>query len=207
MKLIIATSNQGKLKEIRRILEGINIPMVSLNELDKKFRIVENRKTFLDNAIKKALPVSAFYLDDYVVAEDSGLCVDYLNNSPGIYSKRYSGKNATDLKNNLKLLKELKAIPVKKRIAYYSCSLVLFKGGELIKSFEGKLKGIIDCKMAGENGFGYDPVFYLSKYNKTVAQLPIEIKNNISHRAKAFKKLMKYLLVYKSKFCSKKSVC
>ncbi|MCK5393436.1 MAG: non-canonical purine NTP pyrophosphatase, partial [Candidatus Omnitrophica bacterium] len=152
MRLIIATSNQGKLKEIRRILEGINIPIISLNELDKKFRIIENGKTFLDNAVKKALPVSSVYTDDYVVSEDSGLCVDFLNNAPGIFSKRYSGKNATDLKNNLKLLKELKDIPAKKRIAYYSCSLVLFRGGELIKSFEGELKGIIDGKMAGENG-------------------------------------------------------
>ncbi len=198
MRLIIATSNQGKLKEIKRILEGIEIPIVSLNELDKKFRIVENGKTFLDNAVKKALPISAAYTDDYIIAEDSGLCVDYLNGAPGVYSKRYSGKNATDLKNNLKLIEELKGLSVEKRTAYFSCCLVLFKGGEFMKLFEGKLKGIIGVKMAGENGFGYDPVFYLPTFDKTVAQLSIEVKNNISHRAKSFMKFKKYFYPNKS---------
>ena len=193
MRLIIATKNKGKLKEIKNILKGVNIPIISLNELDKKFRIVEDGKTFKENAFKKACPVSKAYSLDYVVAEDSGLQVEFLEGAPGVYSKRYSGEYTSDQKNNLKLLKELRDVPNKKRNACFKCCLVLLYNGNLIKSFEGALRGIIHNEIQGKNGFGYDPVFYLSRYKKTVAQLPLEIKNEISHRAKVFKKLKIYI--------------
>lgn len=193
MRLIIATRNKSKLREIRKILKGIELPIVCLADLDKKFRIVENGKTFRENAAKKAIPVSKVYQGDYVIGEDSGLEVDCLEGGPGIYSKRYSGKNSTYLSNNRKLLKALKNVPLNKRGACFHCCLVVARGAKIIKVFDGKLKGRIAEESLGRHGFGYDPVFYLVKYKKTVAQLPITVKNRISHRARAFGKLRKYL--------------
>ena len=193
MKLIVATKNKDKFKEIKDILRGLGVSMVSLNEVEKKFHIVENGKTFQENAFKKALPVSRYYKDSYVLGEDSGLEVDYLNGAPGIYAKRYSGQKATYESNNKKLLKNLKGIPVKKRGAAFCCCLVLVCNEKPVKVFEGRLQGRISDNARGENGFGYDPVFYLNHYKKTVAQLPLSIKNKISHRAKAFQKLRRYL--------------
>lgn len=193
MKLIVATKNKDKFKEIKGILRGLEVPMVSLSEMEKKFHIVENGKTFQENAFKKALPVSRHYRDNYVLGEDSGLEVNYLNGAPGIYAKRYSGPKATYKLNNKKLLKNLRGVPAKKRGAAFRCCLVLVCNGRLVKVFEGRLQGRISDKARGENGFGYDPVFYLTHYKKTVAQLPLSTKNKISHRAKAFKKLRRYL--------------
>lgn len=193
MRLIIATKNKSKLKEIKNILAGIYLDIIALSDLSKKFNITEDGKTFYANAKKKAVPVSAKYPDDYVVGEDSGLAVDYLEGAPGIYSKRYSGKNATDSKNNQKLLNQLKGLDGKKRTAKFICCLVLAKNGEEITSFFGELTGKIHNKLAGENGFGYDPLFFLPEFNKTTAQLEPEQKNKISHRYKAFVKLKKFL--------------
>jgi XTP/dITP diphosphohydrolase len=202
MRLIIATKNKGKLREIKEIMGGLKISIVSLAEVDKKFRIKENGKTFLENAIKKTIPVSKVYKDDYVVGEDSGLEVECLAGAPGVFSKRYSGKNATDIKNNLKILKRLKDVgadpcvcPSKNRKAHYQCCLVLFHNAKLLKVFQGRLNGVIAQEIKGSQGFGYDPIFYLAKYKKTVAQLSLEEKNKISHRAKAFTKLREYLRV------------
>jgi len=189
MRLIVATKNKDKFNEIKGILRGLGVAIVSLNELAKKFHIVENGRTFQENAFKKALPVSRHYKDNYVLGEDSGLEVNYLKGAPGIYAKRYSGPNATYKSNNKKLLKNLRGVPAKKRRAVFCCCLVLVCNGKLIKVFEGKLQGRISIEARGENGFGYDPVFYLTHYKKTVAQLPLSIKNEISHRAKAFRKL------------------
>ncbi|MBU1121810.1 MAG: RdgB/HAM1 family non-canonical purine NTP pyrophosphatase [Candidatus Omnitrophica bacterium] len=200
MKLIIATKNEGKLREIKKIMRGINIPVISLNELDRKFRIKENGKTFLENALKKTIPVSKFYKDDYVVGEDSGLEVGCLGGKPGVYSKRYSGKGATDKKNNLKILKALKGVDSKLRKACFCCWLVLLKDAKLVKTFDGKLSGLISEEIRGNSGFGYDPIFYLSKYRKTVAQITLDKKNSISHRAKAFNKLREYLKGLRKKF-------
>lgn len=196
MRLIIATKNKGKLKEIRHILCGIKIPIVSLSGLDKKFIIKENGKTFLENAVKKTAPVSRIYKDDLVVGEDSGLEVDYLGGKPGVYSKRYSGKNATDLKNNRKLLTELRGLKAKERRASFCCCLALMKNGKLVKTIETRLVGRINEEMKGNRGFGYDPLFFLPKYKKTVAQIALSRKNKISHRAKAFNRLKTYLRKY-----------
>ena len=193
MKLIVATKNKDKFREIKSILRGLGLAIISLNELERKFRIVENGRTFQENAFKKALPVSRHYKDNYVVGEDSGLEVNYLNGAPGIYANRYSGPKATYKSNNKKLLKNLKGIPAKKRGAAFRCCLVLACNGKLVKVFEGRLRGRISQEAKGKNGFGYDPIFYLTGYKKTVAQLPSRLKNRISHRAKAFRRLKKYL--------------
>ena len=193
MRLIIATANKGKLKEIKKILKSVKLPIVCLAGLDKKFHIKENGKTFLENAIKKTRPVSKYYSDDLVVGEDSGLEIDHLNGAPGIYSKRFSGKNSNDLKNNKKVLKLLKGLPKSKRRCSFRCTLVLMRDGKIIKKITGRLSGYVNDQIVGKNGFGYDPIVYLPKYNKTVAQLPLTVKNSISHRAQAFCKLSTYL--------------
>ena len=192
MRLVIATRNKGKLREIKDILKELDSKILSLADLEEKFRIVENGLTFLENASKKALVVSKVYTDDYILGEDSGLEVVCLDGAPGVYSKRYAGKDATDVKNNNKLLKTLKGIPPKRRRAKYRCCLVLAKCGKVIEVFEGRLGGRISASPKGRGGFGYDPVFYLPAYKKTVAQLPLGQKNKISHRAKAFRKLKKF---------------
>ncbi len=194
MRLIIATTNQNKLKEIRQILSGIDLPIVSIGDLKKKVRIIENAKTFSGNAVKKALPVSRLYPRDLVLGEDSGLTVDYLGGSPGVRSKRYASGSPNQDKNNTKLLEALKGVQTLKRGCQFRCSLALAKNGKILHIFEGKLSGRVAAGSKGENGFGYDPMFYLSKYRKTIAQLLLNKKNKISHRAKAFKKLKVYLL-------------
>ena len=196
MKLIIATRNKGKIREIKRILRGIEIDITYLLELDKSVRIKEDGKTFFENALKKAIAVSRRYKNDLVVGEDSGLEVPILNSRPGIFSKRYSGKNATYHKNNLKLLAELKNVPYLKRKAHFKCIVAVVKNKKLLKKVEGKLVGLIHDRIAGKGGFGYDPVFYLPAYRKTVAQISLRKKNQISHRAKAFLKLKNYLTKY-----------
>ncbi|MCM8774265.1 MAG: RdgB/HAM1 family non-canonical purine NTP pyrophosphatase [Candidatus Omnitrophica bacterium] len=193
MRLIIATKNKNKFKEIKDILKNLPIYVIYLGEINKNFKIKEDGKSFFDNALKKAMVVSKSYPEDFVVGEDSGIEVDYLNNRPGIFSARYAGKNATDIKNNLKLLKELDGLAKSKRKAHYRCYLVLVKGGKFLKKFCGSWSGYINDKPVGKNGFGYDPIFYLPLYKKTAAQLPLEEKNRISHRAKAFRKLKNYL--------------
>ncbi|MEI8348762.1 MAG: RdgB/HAM1 family non-canonical purine NTP pyrophosphatase [Candidatus Omnitrophota bacterium] len=194
MRLIIATANKDKLKEIKAILKGAKVPIICLVDLDKKFHIKENGKTFLENAIKKTKPISLAYPDDLVVGEDSGLEVAYLKGQPGVYSKRYSGKNWTYEKNNLKVLRELDGVEWSKRKAHFVACLSLMHNGRLIKKIEGKLNGYINTECKGSGGFGYDPILFVPKYRKTVAQLPVCVKNKISHRALAFRRLKIYLL-------------
>ena len=194
MRLIVATKNNSKLKEIKKILNGIDIPIIALANLKKKFHIIENKPSFIENASKKAVSVSRIYKDDYVIGEDSGLEVDSLGGKPGVYSKRYSGKNSTDKKNNKKILTKLKMVSTKKRGASFHCALTLAKSGKVIKCFLGVLRGRISIREQGENGFGYDPIFYLESYKKTVAELTLAKKNIMSHRAKAFRKLRTYLI-------------
>ncbi|MFA7677333.1 MAG: RdgB/HAM1 family non-canonical purine NTP pyrophosphatase [Candidatus Omnitrophota bacterium] len=193
MRLIVATNNKSKLKEIKKILNGCGLKIISLADLEKRFRIIENGKTFIENAFKKTLPVSKVYENDYVVGEDSGLEVEYLRGAPGIYSKRYAGPSGNQEKNNQKLLKALSGVNFRQRGAKFICCLVLAKAGKAIKVFQGELTGKISLKPKGSNGFGYDPVMYLPAYKKTVAELPLAKKNLISHRTKAFRKLKRVL--------------
>ncbi|OQX85097.1 MAG: non-canonical purine NTP pyrophosphatase, RdgB/HAM1 family [Candidatus Omnitrophica bacterium 4484_70.2] len=194
VRLIVATKNKNKFKEIKKIIKGVKIPVICWGELEGNIEIKEDGKSFFENALKKAQTVSKYYPQDLVVGEDSGLEVEALGNEPGIFSRRYSGKHSTDLKNNLKVLHNLAGKEGKERKACFRCVVVLVKGGKLIKKFEGKLRGFIYHKMVGKRGFGYDPIFYLPRYKKTVAQLSLREKNKISHRAQAFSKLKEYIL-------------
>ncbi|HDD43290.1 MAG TPA: XTP/dITP diphosphatase [Candidatus Desulfofervidus auxilii] len=192
MKLVLATRNKGKIKEIKALLSDMSIEILSLSDFKNIPKIPETGKSFLENAINKAKTVA--YLTGYwALADDSGLCVDYLNGAPGIYSARFAGENATDKENNEKLLRLLKDVSWEKRKAAFICIIALCnKEGKCI-TCEGKCEGIITFEPKGEYGFGYDPIFFVPAYKKTMAELPPEIKNRISHRAKALEKMKEIL--------------
>ncbi|MDI6777429.1 MAG: XTP/dITP diphosphatase [Syntrophales bacterium] len=190
--MVFASKNNGKIKEIKAMLEGLPVVLLSLNDYKDIPDIIEDGKTFLENALKKARIVSEF-TGEMALADDSGLEVDYLGGEPGIYSSRYSGKNATDESNIQKLLENLRGVPPEKRGASFRCVLVLYRPEGTFESFEGELRGQIHDKPVGEGGFGYDPVFFLPERGITVAQLLPEVKNMISHRAQAFHQLKKSL--------------
>lgn len=192
MRIITATRNQGKIKELSNILGDIGIDIVSLEQLGIDKEVVEDGETFEDNAIKKALEICEL-CDEPVLADDSGLEVDYLDGQPGVYSARFSGEDATPAKNNEKLLKLLKDVPKEKRTARFVCvTAVAFPNGRIITS-RGECEGIIIDELKGEGGFGYDPLFYYPQLNKTFAQLSKEEKNKVSHRGRALEKLKEEL--------------
>lgn len=195
IELIVATKNKKKLKEIRKILKGLDLKISSLLDLKNIPRIIENGKTFKDNAAKKALKISCF-TKKLTLGEDSGLCVDALGGKPGIYSSRFSGKNKSDAKNNEKLIRLLKNYPVKKRGAHYVCAVAIAGGDGLLGLVEGRCYGYIGFKLKGRYGFGYDPLFVIQKYKKTFGQLGPKIKHRISHRYKALKKARQILQKY-----------
>lgn len=192
MKIVFASGNEGKVKEIKEMLEGMNIELVSLKDYAGVPGIVEDGNTFLENALKKAKIISTF-TNETVLADDSGLQVDVLSGEPGIYSARYAGEKATDDDNIDLLLTRLKNIPKEKRNASFCCALVLYKTDGSYDCFESKWRGLIIDERRGDNGFGYDPVFYVPELNKTAAELPPEIKNKVSHRGQAFAQFKKVL--------------
>jgi len=188
MKIVFASGNEGKVKEIREMLQGMGIELFSLKDYIDAPKIVEDKGTFLENALKKAKIISE-YVGEMVLADDSGLSVEVLGGEPGIYSARYAGENATDDENIDLLLSKLKDIAPENRTAFFSCALVLYKTDGSYNSYESKWSGIIIDERRGDNGFGYDPVFFIPELGKTAAELPPEIKNRISHRGQAFTKL------------------
>ncbi len=191
LKIALATKNPGKTKEIHSILEGLPIELVCLHELSIGELPPEDGLTFEENALKKARFVSRMS-GLTAIADDSGLEVDALGGRPGVYSARYGG--GTDEQRYLKLLEELEDIPEPERTARFRCVIALVSPGGVEKTFEGVLEGRITTAPRGDHGFGYDPVFCLPDKGKTLAEMPPEEKNLISHRAKALRKLRAYLL-------------
>jgi len=186
MKIIFATKNKGKLKEVKHIFADSDIEILSLNDFKDSFNIEEDGNSFEENAIKKAEEIySHFKLP--VISDDSGLVVEQLNGAPGIYSARYSGENSTDEKNNLKLIKELKNFPPPHKAKFVCAAVFCDSRNRLVTS--GEFKGQIILEPRGTNGFGYDPLFLPDGLDKTSAEILPELKNKISHRAKAFNKL------------------
>lgn len=186
-KIFLATGNKKKIKEIAAIFEGTGIELLSINDGIEIPEVVEDTDTFEGNSAKKALEI-AKYLDMYAIADDSGLCVEALDGAPGVYSARYSGEDATDASNNEKLIKDLAEI--ENRSAKFVCVITLAKPSGEVYSFRGEVEGVIVDTPGGTDGFGYDPHFMVPEYNKTLAEIP-EIKNKISHRAKALELLKK----------------
>lgn len=192
MELLIATRNKKKFLEIKQLLKNCEFKLLSLIDISGLPEVNENGLTFKANATKKASQISRL-TGKLTLGEDSGLCVDALKGAPGVYSSRFAGLHKSDLDNNMKLLKELKGLPLSKRKAHYVCAIVLAFNGRAIKSFEAKCNGLIGFEMRGSSGFGYDPIFIIPKYSKTFAQLGLKIKHTMSHRFKAIKKVRNYL--------------
>ena len=192
MKLLVATKNKGKLLEIGRLFAEQGIEVVGLENLENAPDVVEDGDSFDANARKKALEIASL-ANCLTLADDSGLVVPALDGAPGIFSARYAGDGATDTKNNLKLLRELATEPQENRQAYFCCVMALADPQGRCRTFEGRLDGLLLDELRGEQGFGYDPLFLVPEYGKTLAELPIEIKNRISHRGKALTQLLPVL--------------
>ncbi len=192
MKLVVATGNAGKLKEIRRLLEQCGVEVLGLSAFPDAPDVVEDGETFSANAAKKAQTIAAF-TGLPCLADDSGLVVEALTGRPGVHSARYSGENATDQSNNLKLLDELSHIAEGQRQAAFCCVMALCLPGRPIQFFEGRVEGTILRQEQGEGGFGYDPLFWLSDYQCTMAELPLDEKNKISHRGKALAQVVDFI--------------
>ena len=192
-RMIFATGNENKMKEIREILGALPLEILSMKEAGVSADIVEDGKTFEENALIKARAVSKEAPRAMVLADDSGLEIDYLNKEPGIYSARYMGEDTSYHIKNKSLIDRLEGVPDEKRTARFVCAIaaVFPDGKELV--VRGTVEGIIGYEEKGENGFGYDPIFYLPERGCTTAELPPEEKNSISHRGNALR-LMKELL-------------
>jgi len=195
MKIVVATRNQDKLKEIKALLKGLRIKAVSLNNFKGVPEVIEDGKTLEANAKKKAVQVSR-YLKKLAVADDSGLEVLALGNRPGVYSARFSGKGATYSSNNQKVLRLLRDVPLAKRKACFRCVIALADKGKVVGTVEGRCRGKIGFEPRGKAGFGYDPIFIPQGHKKTFAEIGISKKNKISHRSKALVKAKKVIERY-----------
>ncbi|NLY18897.1 MAG: XTP/dITP diphosphatase [Clostridiaceae bacterium] len=185
-KLIIATKNKGKAIEIKEILKEFPVEVLSMGEAGYDAEIDENGCSFSENALLKAKALFEI-TGEMVLADDSGLEVDFLNGAPGIFTSRFAGDNTSQEVKNNRIIHLLKGIDVQFRTARFVCSIA-FVSGKTSFCVEGTVEGLIAEEPMGNEGFGYDPIFYLPEYKKTFAQLPESIKNKISHRAIALKK-------------------
>ena len=186
-KIIFATGNENKMKEIRMILADLGMPIFSMKEAGIDVDIVEDGSTFEENALIKATEIAGLTENCIVLADDSGLEVDYLNKEPGIYSARYAGENTSyDIKNGL-ILGRLEGVPEEKRTARFVCAVAAAFPDGSTEVVRETIEGMIGYEIAGENGFGYDPIFYLPEYGCTTAELSTEKKNELSHRGKALR--------------------
>jgi len=192
VELIVATKNKKKLLEIKEILKDYPLKITSLADYSYTPRVVENAKTFQENAIKKAVKI-AHFMKKLTLGEDSGLCIEALGGAPGVYSARFSGKDKSDTKNNLKVLRLMQGLPQNKRKAWYVCAVAIADENGLIGVVEGKCFGVIGFEPKGNSGFGYDPLFVIPKYKKTFAQLGPQIKHKMSHRFRALEKVRKII--------------
>ena len=195
-RIIFATGNEGKMREIRMILEDLGVPVLSMKEAGISADIEENGKSFAENAAIKAKAIMEM-TGEIVMADDSGLEIDYLDGAPGIYSARFMGEDTSyDIKNKA-LIDKLAGVPDEKRTARFVCAIACaLSDGQILES-RGTMEGIIGYEIKGENGFGYDPIFYLPECGCTSAEISPEKKNELSHRGKALRamkeKLEKYL--------------
>lgn len=191
MELLVATRNAGKLREISRLLQPLGIEAEGLDGLSCP-EVVEDGDSFAANARKKATEIAAF-TGRMTLADDSGLVVDALQGAPGIYSARYAGEGAGDAANNAKLLEQMRGVAKSERQAAFVCAMALAQPDGSCRTFNGRLPGLILEEFRGDGGFGYDPLFLVPEYGKTLAELPLEIKNRISHRGEALRQVMEYL--------------
>ncbi|MDR1532040.1 MAG: RdgB/HAM1 family non-canonical purine NTP pyrophosphatase [Clostridiales bacterium] len=192
-KVIFATRNEHKLREVRAIFTQTPILPVSMAEAGIDLDVVEDGATFHDNAVKKCVAIAAA-ADRPVMSDDSGLEIDFLDKGPGVYSARFLGESTPYDIKNAEILKILRDVPWQQRTARYVCVIAFARPGEKPVTTRGTLEGFIAWEARGSGGFGYDPVFFLPEYNRTVAEIPPEAKNRISHRAVALSLMKEKLL-------------
>lgn len=192
-KIIFATGNQDKMREIREIMADMDVKIQSMKEAGIQVDIVEDGETFEDNARIKAQAI-ANYTDAIVLADDSGLEIDYLNKEPGVYSARYMGEDTSYTIKNQALLDRLQGVPKEKRTARFVCAIAAVLPDKEVLVTRQTMEGYIGNEPEGENGFGYDPIFYLDEYECSSAALTREQKNAISHRGKALRAMRDLLL-------------
>lgn len=191
-RLIFATGNENKMREIREILSDLPVEILSMKEAGIQADIVEDGTTFAENAVIKAKSIMEM-TGELVLADDSGLEIDYLNKEPGIYSARYLGEDTSyHIKNN-HLIQRLDGVENEKRTARFVCAIAAaFPDGRVVTT-EGTIEGLIGYEEKGENGFGYDPIFFVPEFGCTTAELSEEQKNLVSHRGKALRKMREIL--------------
>lgn len=187
MKIIFATGNQGKMKEVKMILSDLGYEIQSMKEAGIDIDIIEDGKTFEENAMIKAQAIAKIE-KAIVLADDSGLEVDYLNKEPGIHSSRYLGEDTPYEEKNRKIMERLEGVEQKKRTARFVCAIAGVMPNGKTFTTRATIEGYIGTEAKGNNGFGYDPIFYVPEFNCTTAQLTLEQKNKISHRGKALEK-------------------
>lgn len=195
-KLLIATTNAGKIKEFEVLFQGLDIEFVGLKSISNLQVVPETGQTFAENALLKARGYAA-QSNLMTLAEDSGLCCDALEGAPGVYSARFAGADYSDEDNNVKLLKLLESLPVNCRGAHYESHIAIVSAsGDLIGACSGRVGGVIHAAPIGDKGFGYDPLFFYPPFQKTFAQVELSEKNKVSHRFHAMQKAKKILAGY-----------
>lgn len=192
-RIIFATGNQDKMKEIQMILEDLGLPVYSMKEVGIDINIEENGMTFEENALIKAEAVSRLLPGDIILADDSGLEIDYLDKAPGIYSARFAGEDTSyDIKNRI-LLDRLEGVPEEKRTARFVCAIAAVFPDGTSETVRGTIEGIIGHEIIGDNGFGYDPIFYVPEIGCTTGQMDPKKKNELSHRGVGLRKMKKIM--------------
>ena len=195
-KVIFATSNEGKMREVRAILEDLGMEVLSMKEAGIHVDVVEDGTTFEENAVIKATEIQKV-CGEIVLADDSGLEVDYLNKEPGIYSARYMGEDTSYKIKNQNIIDRLDGVEDEKRTARFVCAIAAAFPDGTVEVTRGTIEGRIGYEESGENGFGYDPIFYVPEYGCTTAQLSPEQKNEVSHRGKALRKMKEIMKLKK----------
>ncbi|MCQ2531415.1 MAG: XTP/dITP diphosphatase [Saccharofermentans sp.] len=193
MRFIIATGNKDKVREINEILAGTEFEAVSMKEAGFNPEIIEDGSTFKENALIKAKAVHAL-CNEYVMADDSGLCIDALDGAPGIYSARFCGEDSTYPEKFAKINEMLEGVPDDKRTAHFTCAIAVVRPDGSSFTVEEYFNGVLLKEPQGENGFGYDPIFFVPEYNMTSAEMSIDLKNSMSHRGKALRLMVEKLL-------------
>jgi XTP/dITP diphosphohydrolase len=194
-KLLLATTNSKKFKELQEILADLPVQCLSLHDFPDIKGVEETGRTFEENAKIKAMGCSE-QTGVLTLGEDSGICCDALNGAPGIFSARFCGESKNDEANNAKLLEMMNGVPDEKRTAYYESSIALAEPGKLIGVVKGQVRGLIARDLRGKGGFGYDPLFFYPPYRKTFGEVPIEMKHRVSHRGQALERFRELLQDY-----------
>ena len=214
-RIVFATGNQGKLREIKEIMKNVDVDVVSMKEAKADIDIEENGSTFLENAALKACGIADFLkkrcgekgeeFTDIVLADDSGLEIDALNKEPGIYSARYMGEDTPYSEKNANLIARLADVKKEERTARFVCAIAACVPGEEVMYTRATIEGYIGYEERGTNGFGYDPIFMVPEFSCSTAELSMEQKNQISHRGKALKEMKELLMrkgmLYENSYC------